>query len=149
MENSGLGFQWLMDTIQSYASLSAASSDDGKIQAWVVQSSRVAGQDLSSYYKGWGWPVSAATQAALTDLPPYSTPYSPPPPSPPSPPPPSPPPPPPAPPVVSPDLTLSDYQALAANVGNINPSTRNEMVGYGGATHILHGRALSLVFLSG
>lgn len=87
-----------------------------RLQTWVKQQSRAANLDLSSYFKGWGWPVSAETEAALSDLPSWSTPPSPPP-SPPSPP---PSPPPPAPPVAeTPPMQLSDYQALAAGVGMI------------------------------
>ena len=34
MDDSGLGFQWLIDTIASYANVPAPSSDDAEIQQW-------------------------------------------------------------------------------------------------------------------
>ncbi|GAB4822327.1 hypothetical protein N2152v2_009373 [Parachlorella kessleri] len=72
LESKGFGFALLRDTFRSYQQIPPSQvpvSDDAKLQTWVVQQSRAAGLDLAPYYSLWGWPVSKATQAALTSLP--------------------------------------------------------------------------------
>ena len=136
MEDSGLGFQLLRDTIASYRTLATPpSTDDDKLQTWVRQQSLAAGRNFAPYYKGWGWPVSSATEAALAALPPYITAPSPPPPSP-SPPSPSPPPPAPLGPPTS--MTTADYAALAQGVGTVE--TGNYYASY----HYLYGPAMAV-----
>ena len=74
IEETGLGFKLLRDTIASYATLSEAEKPQGVdavIQTWIRQQSKVAGLNLATYYKGWGWPVAAATESALAALPAY------------------------------------------------------------------------------
>lgn len=75
LEDGGWGFKLLRDTIASYHQLPPAqlpTTDDGRLQIWVLQQSRVAGQNLGHYYRRWGWPVSDATLGALAGLPPYT-----------------------------------------------------------------------------
>ncbi len=89
-------------------------------QYWIKRQSQVAQLNMAPYYKAWGWPVEAATEAALAALPVYQLPaYSPP-----SPPTPPPPPSPPAPPVAPSSIGAADYQALAAGVGTVATSER-------------------------
>lgn len=113
---------------QTHVSISASHSPElalqsssgplPPLQTWVKQQSRIFGKSLAAYYKSWGWPVSAQTEADLSDLPSWSVPASQPP-SPPSPGPgPAPPPPPPAPPVApSPNMSATDYRAIVKDVG--------------------------------
>jgi hypothetical protein len=69
-EDSGEGLDLLARTIASYATLSPLpTTDDAKMQTWVIQQSTVLSYNLAPYFKGWGWPVSTATEAALAYLP--------------------------------------------------------------------------------
>lgn len=118
IEDTGLGFRLLKDTIASYKSLAAQpSGDDAEMQTWVIQQSRTAASNFAGYYKAWGWPVTATTEAALASLPSYATPPSPPPPSPAPPRPPPPSPSPPRPIGAQTSMTTTDYQVLALGVG--------------------------------
>ncbi|KAI7843452.1 hypothetical protein COHA_002930 [Chlorella ohadii] len=110
-------FELLKKTLASYWTNPKPGSEDVR-QYWIKRQSQVAQLNMASYYKGWGWPVEAATEAALAALPVYQLPaYSPP-----SPPTPPPPPSPPAPPVAPSSIGAADYQALAAGVGTIATS---------------------------
>jgi hypothetical protein len=44
------------------------STEDSWINAWVLASSKAAGQDLVPFYTAWKWPVSMATTAAVQAL---------------------------------------------------------------------------------
>lgn len=97
-----------------------APSSTHILQFWIKCQSQVVQLNMAPYYQAWGWPVTAATEAALASLPTYQLPaYSPPSP-PPSPAPPSPP----APPLAPSSISTADYQALAAGVGAIATGER-------------------------
>jgi hypothetical protein len=71
VEDTKKGMQLMRDTITSYANIpndQTPSTDDEKIQTWVIQQSKAAGMNLAAYYKAWGWPVSAATEDTLAGL---------------------------------------------------------------------------------
>jgi hypothetical protein len=59
-------------TFRSYAALAKdrlPSGDQEKLDYWVGEFSRQARRNLVPYFRQWGWPVSAATETALRDLP--------------------------------------------------------------------------------
>ncbi len=129
------GFELIRKTISSYSNLRAEDipgTDAERANLWVRQQSKAAGVSFIKYYKGWGWPISAATEAALARLPPWKGPSSPPlPPRPPPPRPPAPRPPPPRPPAKSPpparpNPPLSyparcvDYSSIMVGVGTVS-----------------------------
>jgi hypothetical protein len=143
IEVGKFGFELIRKTIMSYNNLTAAdtpATDIDRANLWVRQQSKAAGVNLVPYYKGWGWPVSAATEAALAKLPLWRVPPSPP--LPPRPPPPRPPgkPPPPArpnPPVSYPPR-CTDYSALVAGVGSAAMDEMSSML-------LLWGNAIPLL----
>ncbi len=45
------------------------SSDQDKIDRWVLESSLEVGQNLTPFYDAWGFPIQQATRDALVDLP--------------------------------------------------------------------------------
>ena len=147
VEDTGMSFKLLADTIASYKTLSDSEKPEGEanvIQTWVKQQSKIAALNLAPYYKSWGWPITAATESELAGLPAYIISPSPPPspPSPPSPSPPPPPPRPPLPPLAASTMTLADYQALAGGVGTVATES------YYASRHYLSGHAMAVVVLN-
>ena len=137
------GFELIRKTIMSYSNLPAAdipATNIDRANLWVRQQSKAAGVNLTPYYKGWGWPISAATDAALARLPLWKVPAAPP--LPPRPPPPKPlvrPPPPtrPNPPLSYPPR-CSDYSALVVGVsGAETAATSSILVMWGNAIPLL------------
>jgi hypothetical protein len=117
-EMSKFGLDLLRLTIKGYQSLAPADApvtEDDRINLWVKMSSKAANLNLSPYYKAWGWPVTAATEAALAKLPAWKAPLSPPSPPKPSRRPPPAPPARPSPPSSYPPR-CSDYSALTVGV---------------------------------
>ena len=138
IEDTGLSFKLLADTIASHRTLSDAERPVSKadvIQTWVKQQSKVVGRNLAPYFKSWGWPITAATESTLAGLPAYSISPSPPP----SPPPPFPSPRPPAPPLAASTMTLADYQALTAGVGSVATES------FYASRHFVSGHAMAIV----
>lgn len=58
-------------TYQAMPEADRPDTDQERIDRWVVESSLAAGLDLTPFYDAWGFPLSAATYAALADLPPW------------------------------------------------------------------------------
>ena len=48
------------------------TTDDARVQRWVVESSWAAGKDLTAFYAAWGFPVDDDTRAAVAGLPEWS-----------------------------------------------------------------------------
>lgn len=46
----------------------AASTDDKKLQTWVLETSQISGKNLVPFYKAWKFPVSAATESTVNAL---------------------------------------------------------------------------------
>ncbi len=137
------GFELIRKTISSYKNLPAAeipATDIDRANLWVRQQSKAAGINFISYYKGWGWPISAATEAALAKLPPWRGPAASP--LPPRPPPPRPPGKPPLPARPNPPLSYpprcADYSALVVGVGSFDADTlASTMVMWGNAIPLM------------
>ncbi len=64
------GWEAITKTFLSYDRLSKKpSTDNEKIDTWVVLYSRAVGKNLTSYYRAWGWPVSENAEKEISDLP--------------------------------------------------------------------------------
>jgi Peptidase M60, enhancin and enhancin-like/N-terminal domain of M60-like peptidases len=64
------GWEPLIALNQRYLEMSdPPSSDQDKIDRWVMESSLEVGQNLIPFYDAWGFPISASTRSALVDLP--------------------------------------------------------------------------------
>jgi hypothetical protein len=45
-----------------------ADDDDKKVQQFILRSSRVAGRDLTGFFRAWGLPIDSATAAAISAM---------------------------------------------------------------------------------
>ncbi len=66
------GWDWLPALFTEYRALpdvARPGDDAARIQQWVQRSSRAIGRDLTAFYAAWGFPIDAATRAAVADLP--------------------------------------------------------------------------------
>lgn len=64
------GWEPLIGLNKRYLEMSdPPSSDQDKIDRWVLESSLEVGQDLTPFYDAWGFPIQDATRSALAELP--------------------------------------------------------------------------------
>ncbi|KAK5868482.1 hypothetical protein PBY51_009491 [Eleginops maclovinus] len=67
------GWDAFKKVFDAYLKMSTAPKDNnGKMNLYAVTFSQTVGMNLSAFFKSWGWPIDAATEEKLSNLPPWS-----------------------------------------------------------------------------